>query len=242
VAEKVAVIDERILKVNVSDISIGTDGKIRADGIKARGTAGLKLQDNAGEGIHIKDGGDVTASKGLSVAGPLEITTLRHNIQKGNIYYPLGRPRVLNLATTDADLKGFQGGFTDGCYGYFVPYSNGAYSGKVARVDLNNFSSVSVLNLTTTYADLKGFVGGFTDGRYGYFVPCNNGARFGKVARVDLNDFSSVSVLNLATTDANLKGFTGGFTDGRYGYFVPYYNGVRFGKVARVLMRFGGNL
>ena len=99
-----------------------------------RGTAGLKLQDNAGEGIHIKDGGDVTASKGLSVEGPLEITTLRHNIQKGNIYYNIGRPRVLNLATTDADLKGFYGGFTDGCYGYFVPYNNDAYFGKVARV------------------------------------------------------------------------------------------------------------
>jgi len=100
--------------------------------------------------------------------------------------YALGRPSVLNLASTDADLKGFHGGFTDGRYGYFVPYNNGASFGKVARVDLNDFSSVTVLNLASTDADLKGFVGGFTDGRYGYFVPYNNGASFGKVARIPM--------------------------------------------------------
>ena len=104
-------------------------------------------------------------------------------------YYPLGAPTPLNLASTDADLKGFVGGFTDGRYGYFVPYSNGAYFGKVARVDLNNFAAggITVLNLASTdadLADLKGFNGGFTDGRYGYFVPYYNGAVFGKVARV----------------------------------------------------------
>jgi len=90
---------------------------------------------------------------------------------------------VLDLTTTDADLKGFWGGFTDGRYGYFVPYYIGTFSGKVARVDLSDFSTVSVLDLTTTDADLKGFRGGFTDGRYGYFVPRYNGSYFGKVAR-----------------------------------------------------------
>jgi len=140
-------------------------------------------------------------------------------------------------------LKGFWGGFTDGRYGYFVPRYNGtAYFGKVARVDLSDFSTVSVLDLTTIDADLKGFHGGFTDGRYGYFVPYYNDAYFGKVARIDLSDFSTVSVLDLTTTDADLKGFYGGFTDGRYGYFVPYLNGVRFGKVTRIAMHFGGNL
>jgi len=87
------------------------------------------------------------------------------------LYYPLGRPWILDLTTIDADLKGFAGGFTDGRYGYFVPWNNGTYFGKVVRIDLNDFSTVSVLDLTTTDADLKGFFGGFTDGRYGYFVP-----------------------------------------------------------------------
>ena len=102
-------------------------------------------------------------------------------------FYPLGLPKVLNLQSTDADLKGFYGGFTDGRFGYFVPYYNGAYFGKVARVDLSDFSTVTVLNLQNTDADLKGFHGGFTDGRFGYFVPRYNGAYFGKVASIQLS-------------------------------------------------------
>ncbi len=153
-------------------------------------------------------------------------------------FYPLYRPQTLDLTTTDADLKGFIGGFTDGRYGYFVPNDNSTPFGKVARVDLQNFTSggVTILDLTTIDPNLKGFVGGFTDGHYGYFVPLDNGAPFGKVARVDLQNFTSsgVTVLDLTTVDANLKGFRGGFTDGHYSYFVPNDNGVPFGKVARV--------
>ena len=44
---------------------------------------------------------------------------------------------VLDLTTTDPDLKGFFGGFTDGAYAYFVPESNGDIFGKVARVALS---------------------------------------------------------------------------------------------------------
>ena len=152
-------------------------------------------------------------------------------------YIPIGNPHVLDLTDTDVDLKGFFGGFTDGRYGYFVPFYNGAYSGKIARVDLSDFATVAVLDLTLTDADLKGFYGGFTDGRYGYFVPHYNGAYFGKIARVDLSDFATVAVLDLTLTDPDLKGFMGGFTDGRYGYFVPYYNGAYFGKIPRTLLR-----
>lgn len=146
----------------------------------------------------------------------------------------------LDLALTDPDLINFWGGFTDGRYGYFVPFGDGlTYSGKIARVDLVDFSTVAILDLTLTDSDLMGFSGGFTDGRYGYFVPADNGVAsgdsyFGKIARVDLVDFSTVSVLDLTLTDPDLKGFLGGFTDGRYGYFVPYDNGDKFGKVVRV--------
>ena len=41
--------------------------------------------------------------------------------------------QVLNLGATDPLLKGFIGGFTDGTWGYVVPYSNGAPFGRVAR-------------------------------------------------------------------------------------------------------------
>ncbi len=104
-------------------------------------------------------------------------------------------------------------------YAYFVPnYNNAGYFGKVARVNLGNFTAggVTVLDLTTVDAALKGFYGGFTDGTYAYFVPnYNNAGYFGKVARVSLSDFtgSGVTVLDLTTVDAGLKGFAGGFTD-----------------------------
>jgi len=156
-----------------------------------------------------------------------EVAELRlQNAELRSMMWPMLPPSVLDLTGTDSDLKGFVGGFTDGTYGYMVPY-NGAYSGKVARFLLSDFSSVSVLDLTATDSDLKGFHGGFTDGTYGYLVPNTNGAPFGKVARFLLSDFSTVSVLDLTASD--LEGFVGGFTDGTYGYMVPY----SFGKVAR---------
>jgi hypothetical protein len=153
--------------------------------------------------------------------------------------FAVGGITVLDLASTDGNLKGFRGGFTDGRYGYFAPFDNGHSSGKIARVDLQNFTvgGVSTLDLTLVDSDLKGFLGGFTDGNYGYYVPYWNGSSFGKVARVDLQNFASagVTVLDLSAVDNSLKGFYGGFTDGRYGYFVPLYNGSGyFGKVARV--------
>ena len=52
----------------------------------------------------------------------------------------------LNLANTDASLVGFEGGFTDGRYGYLVPNKGGSGC-KLARVDLYDFTTVSVLNL-----------------------------------------------------------------------------------------------
>ncbi|MBI4319149.1 MAG: hypothetical protein HY675_11720 [Chloroflexi bacterium] len=147
----------------------------------------------------------------------------------------------LDLAASDRFLKGFEGGFTDGRYGYFVPNYNDSYSGNVARVDLQNFaaSGYTDLNLTAVDGSLKGFQGGFTDGRYGYFVPFSSSATAisGKVARVDLQNFGAVGVtaLDLAAVDGYLVGFRGGFTDGRYGYFVPNFTGsVLSGKVARV--------
>lgn len=146
-------------------------------------------------------------------------------------YYPFYRPQVLDLTTVDPDLKGFISGFTDGRYAYFVPYETavGVASGKVARVDTQNFtaSGIAVLDLTIADPDLTDGLNGFTDGRYGYFLSPS-----GKVARVDLQNFTigSVTVLNLASVDSELMGFGGSFSDGRYGYFTP----SQFGKVARV--------
>ena len=82
---------------------------------------------------------------------------------------------VLDLASADADLKGFHGGFTDGTYSYMVPDWQGYPFGKVARFDPSSFSVVTVLDITSTDSDLKQFVGGFADGTYAYTVPPNFG-------------------------------------------------------------------
>ncbi len=159
---------------------------------------------------------------------------------------PFGTQQVttLDLASVNAGLKGFQGGFTDGRYVYFVPLVIGmTFSGLVARVDLQNFTTngVTTLDLASVNPELMGFFGGFTDGRYGYFVPFYGSAttvvKSGLVARVDFQNFttSGVTSLDLSSVDTNLRGFWGGFTDGRYGYFVPYENGTSSsGLIARV--------
>jgi len=158
--------------------------------------------------------------------------------------------QVLDVATTDAGLKGFRGGFTDGTYGYLVPYKNEAgYHGKVTRFSLQSFGDVQVLDVSTTDADLKGFRGGFTDGTYGYIVPHKRRSSCtGKIARFSLRTFSDVQVLDMTDTDADLKGFRGSFTDGTYGYLVPYKNGLykngfgHYGKVARFSLRNFGDV
>lgn len=153
----------------------------------------------------------------------------------------MGMPEVLDLTAANRALVGFQGGFTNGRYAYFVPHNNGPKNdvadGVVARVDLQQFEPSSVktavvfldVPAAATDTDLVGFESGFTDGRYGYLVPQSNG----KVVRLDLQSFpnpSCIRVLDLAQVDPALVGFAGGFTDGRFGYFVPHSHGI----VARV--------
>ena len=54
----------------------------------------------------------------------------------------LHQVQVLDLATTDPDLKVFGGGFSDGSYGYLAPNLNG----EVARFRLDVFNQVQVLD------------------------------------------------------------------------------------------------
>ncbi|MBI1802012.1 MAG: hypothetical protein HYR71_10340, partial [Chloroflexi bacterium] len=151
---------------------------------------------------------------------------------------------TLDLTAVDSSLKGFLGGFSDGRYAYFVPNNNGAFFGKVARVDTQNFTTggVTVLDLSLVDTELTGFWGGFTDGRYAYFVPNENqNGPSGKLARVDLNNFttSGVTFMDLTTLDPALKGFSGGFTDGRFGFLVPNNNGTFSGRAARIQLYSG---
>jgi len=60
---------------------------------------------------------------------------------------------MLDLTAVDSDLKGFWGGFTDGRYGYFVPHNNSNYFGKLARVDLLNFTTSGVTSVNLAALD-----------------------------------------------------------------------------------------
>jgi hypothetical protein len=141
--------------------------------------------------------------------------------------FAAGGVTFLDLSSVNANAVGFQGGFTDGRYGYFVPWN---WSGYFTRIDLQNFttSGVTLLSLSSINANAKGFYGGFTDGRYGYLVPTQNPSGYaGLTARVDLQNFTSsgATFLDFTAVNVNAKGYAGGFTDGRYGYFVPRYSG-----------------
>jgi hypothetical protein len=92
---------------------------------------------------------------------------------------------VLNLTSANPALNSFASAFTDGRYGYFVPYNNDF----MARVDLQNFDpeGVTWLNLTAIDGTQKNFLGSFTDGRYAYLVPfAANGVYSGVAARIQL--------------------------------------------------------
>merc|ERR1712032_1534807 len=128
---------------------------------------------------------------------------------------------VLDVSQSDAALKGFNGGFTDGKFGYLVPsFNDDGFQSKVARFDLETFSKVNVLDVAANAnaedkKSLAGFDGGFADGKYGYLVP-NGGeedAKSGKVVRFDLETFKEVTILDLvvAGNDDELRGFSGGF-------------------------------
>ncbi|GMF54014.1 unnamed protein product [Phytophthora fragariaefolia] len=135
----------------------------------------------------------------------------------------------LNLTTVDSGLRGFMKGFAYRQYVFLVPHRTMFYdrngrtqSGKVARIDTNDFSptGVSFLDLTTALrsqvpdfadSDLRGFSGGVASGKYGFFVPYFNGATFsGKVCRINLDKFDEVQTLDLTQFDTKLRGFADG--------------------------------
>jgi hypothetical protein len=135
----------------------------------------------------------------------------------------------VNLAAIDSSLvdSDYSAGFSDGRYAYFVPDTNGSgLFGKVARVDLQNFTpgGVKVLDLAQMEAGLVGVGCGFTDGHFAYFMPLfGKTGVAGKEVRVDLQNFtlSGVTLLDLAKVDSRLLADGICFTDGHDGYSMP---------------------
>lgn len=163
---------------------------------------------------------------------------------------PLTGVTTLDLRSTDPKLCGFYGGVITANHVYFVPYYNGVYSGKIARVPIDNFalSSIETLDLASVSSILTGYRGGVYDGRYIYLAPYYNNRDpinypgqlpdyHGKVVRIDTELFSLESVLHidLQSVNTNLKGFEGLSlnTSGKYLYMCPNQN-LTSGIVARI--------
>ena len=94
---------------------------------------------------------------------------------------------ALDLSKLDPGLNGYVAAFTDGHYGYFLPNYTDTVgdllsgTGKVARVDLANFtaSGVTWLDLTHLNSNWNNFMDGLADSHYIYLEPgdyAKNGA------------------------------------------------------------------
>jgi hypothetical protein len=86
---------------------------------------------------------------------------------------------VLDLTSTDAELKGFAGGFINGTYGYLMHHDNGDEQfGKVPRSQHTTTATTATttpaldatggfLGVAAAEAELKGFYSGFSDATCG---------------------------------------------------------------------------
>jgi hypothetical protein len=147
---------------------------------------------------------------------------------------------TFDIATVNANAKGFLGSAFDGRYVYFTPYYNGAaYNGNVARFDTQDpggfttKAAWSTFNLQTVNANLVGFYSMTFDGRYLYLGQHYNGALAipaygGFMARYDtqasFTTAGSWSAFNAAAVNGSAVGFVGAAFDGQYVYMVPYAN------------------
>jgi len=137
---------------------------------------------------------------------------------------------TFNVATVNANAKGFAGGIFDGRYVYLVPYYDITWDGLVTRYDTQAAfaaaGSWQTFDTTTVNASASGFQTAAFDGRYVYLVPLNNGASTtGPITRYDTQQaFTSASswqTFDTTTLDASAVDFTSAQFDGRYVYFVP---------------------
>jgi hypothetical protein len=139
---------------------------------------------------------------------------------------------TFDMATVNANARGYFTGIFDGRYVYFAPYVTGnGRNSLVARYDtraaFTQSTSWSVFDATTVNAGAKGFSGSAFDGRYVYFIPGNNDVADGLLVRFDSQGTfgapASWTTYDLSNVNANAKGFVGAAFDGRY-LFLPPYN------------------
>lgn len=142
--------------------------------------------------------------------------------------------QAFDLATVDANLRGFFGGTFDGKYVYLVPWiPRNARSGLVTRYDIAapfaTAASWEKFDTTTVDPGAKGFNGSAFDGRYVYLVPGNNDMPDGILTRYDTQapfaTKTSWSTFDVSATKPQAAGFVGAVFDGR-SLFLPPFSAV----------------
>jgi hypothetical protein len=155
----------------------------------------------------------------------------------------------LPTAAKASGLTGFSGAFAMRFQGsaFFVPsHDGGVYSGKIVRVSLEDFSTVTLLDLETISPALKGFSGGTAatlfGKEWGYLSPEYGEPPYtatGQLVRIDLAEFpkpESVKVMDMRAVDPELQGFSGIFANPPFVFVIPSYNKDYYGKFVRISM------
>lgn len=148
-----------------------------------------------------------------------------------------GAWQTFDIASVNANARGYVTAAFDGRYLYLAPHYNGAYHGFTARYDtqgaFTSASSWQVFDMSTVNAGAKGYLGAAFDGRYVYYAPYyNNTAYHGLLARFDtqasggFTAAASWSMYNLQNVNSNDVGFYSITFDGRYLYLGQHYNGA----------------
>lgn len=175
----------KLVRIDLGPVDIATKlASLRAQGLRAR--AMLKVLDLSQKDSRLKGfSGLFTAGKYLLLS-PYRNTHQPQIGQRGfGLFvridmnkFNLDGITILDLTTriraqipsfADIDLKGYTGGFASGIFGYLVPFYNGVFSGKSARVALfdedlgDNLQELDMKRhrgpLNNTF---MGFRGGFT--------------------------------------------------------------------------------
>jgi hypothetical protein len=142
--------------------------------------------------------------------------------------FPTGA--VLDFAITDVMLKGFAGRFSDGTYGFLVPFWGREISGKVLQFTLCYFMTVAVQGLTANCpgSHHEGFLAQMLPWRIQRCLLRQSCALLerclfrGGAAFHSQRFCTAGAVLDLTIPDVELQGFTGGLSDGTYGFSCTF--------------------
>jgi len=124
---------------------------------------------------------------------------------------------TVDIGAIDSDFAN-QGGHDIFQYGnYLFVISSGSSNGKIARIDLGDFTAngISILDCTETYEWLKNFTSFFVAGKYAYVAGYN-----GVIGKLDIEKFVIKKYVDIYAVSNTLWNMVTTFTDGRYGYCI----------------------